>query len=515
MSLMGIDVGTTGCKVAVYTETGVSLAHSYREYGLLLSDEAIALDPDVVFDRVLACMREVAGQLKTSVICGISVSAMTDTITAVGHDGRALLPSMISFDRRGAVQARRMEAGLGGRQLFCRTGMPLHPSHSICKLLWMKEHCPHAFSQTWKFMCYEEYILWRLGAEPATSYSSASKTMLLDAEQMRWSIEMLDYCGIALHQLPDSVPSGSVVGKLSPEIAQETGFMAGVPLVTGGFDQACCALSCGITKAGDVLDTTGTNEILFFALPKEQRDGLLEHGMDYSPHVIPEQHCSYASVINAGGAFRWCRDALFPDLAAEDAQGAYNAMTARMRESPERVLFFPFLTGVGTPEMTPEASGLFCGLTLQADRYSLAQAILEGVTFELRYNLEIVREILNQPNPKLVAAGGATKSPYWLQLKSNVNNIPFLVPENLEQGTSGAAMLAGIGCGLFSEADEAVSAFHHRRTYREYLPEKQAVPRYQEAYQQYRIARASLMAERPLIFGGCSEEGERPRQGGI
>ncbi|NLF28963.1 MAG: hypothetical protein GX592_13790, partial [Clostridiales bacterium] len=343
------------------------------------------------------------------------------------------------------------------------------------------------------FLCYEDYILWRLGAEPVSSYSTASKTMYFDIHRLRWCDALLDACGLRAEQLPTPVPSGMRVGALSREISALTGIPAGVSLVSGGFDQACCALSCGVIHPGDVLDTTGTNEILFFALGSEQKRGLLDCGMNYSQHVVPDVFSSYAMIFNAGGAFRWCRDALFGDLASH--AHVYDEMTGGMSDAPERILFLPFLSGIGTPELDSNAKGAFLGLTLSASRFDLAQSILEGVTFEMRYNLELVRGLTDRPVDTLTAVGGATKSDYWLQLKSDVNNVPLAVPVGLEPGACGAAMLAGIGCGAFANAEQAVSACQRHRTHREFFPRPERVRLYEEAYRRYRRARENTLAE--------------------
>lgn len=493
MALLGIDIGTTGCKVVAYSPAGQPLGRAYREYPSIVSGDWIELDPELVYSHAVACIREIAGCVDLAQITALSVSSMTDTVTPIGKDGRALMCSFIPFDARGIEEARELESLYGLDALFARTGMALHSSHTICKILWIKRHRPDVLEKTWKFLCYEDYILWKLGAEPVSSYSTASKTMYFDIRSQKWCEDLLRVCGITPEQLPGPVPSGVPVGRISAEAAEKTGLPQDTVLVSGGFDQACCALSCGVIRHGDVLDTTGTNEIIFFALDDRQDRALLEYGMNFSPHVVQDMFSAYAVLFNAGGAFKWCRDALYGDGLPSPQGDAYAGITSTFRDDPGDIVFLPFLTGVGTPELDPQASGAFLGLTLGADRSRMAQAILEGVTCEMRYNLEIVRELTGTAIDTLTVVGGATKSDYWLQLKCDIAGVCILVPEGLEPGACGAAMLAGIGSGVYQNAREAAAVFCGARKNRVIEPRANKTGAYQDAYRRYCDMRACVV----------------------
>lgn len=500
MYLMGIDIGTTGCKVVLYDNAGNSCAQGYREYKCSVAPDRIELDPELVFNSVLDCMSGMKQQHMLQNVRAISVSSMTDTVTAIGSDGRALLPSIIPFDPRGIEEADELNARFGAEWIYDQTGMEAHSSHTVCKLMWLKKRHPELTERTWKFMCYEDYILYRLGAEPVSSYTTASKTAYFDIHRLCWHETMLEMCGIRADQLPRPVPSGVPVGTVSAAIADATGLPATAVLVSGGFDQACCGLSCGIIHPGDVLDTTGTNGILFFALEAQQSRELLACNMNYSQHVVPEVFSSYALIFNAGGAFRWCRDALFPDFVAQNRPNIYGDITGGMKSAPENLLFLPFLSGMGTPEMDSNGRGAFFGLSLSADRYGMAQAILEGITYEMRYNIDLVKPLVHRKADNLIAVGGAAKSDFWMQLKCDIYNAAISVPQDLEPGACGAAMLAGIGCGMYANAEEAVQAFSRNRAYRHYEPDANRVRLYEDAYQRYLSVRNAYIGKREVFF---------------
>jgi xylulokinase len=503
MILIGIDVGTTGCKVAAYHERGRELAKSYCEYALLVTAQAVELDPDRVFNSVLHCIKDVAKQIVTRKVRAISVSAMTDTVTPIGPDGSALTPSLVSFDPRGVEEAEILETQFGKEALFNLTGMPVHASHTLSKLFWISRNQPEITNNAWKFLCFEEYILWRLGAEPISSYSTASKTMAFSIKGKAWDEGLLSFCGLSAKQFPQTVASGKRIGTLSSNLASAFCFPDDVALVSGGFDQACCALAHGVIHPGEVLDTTGTNEIIFFTVDQVDSQAFLNNELTISEHVVPGVNSSYATVLNAGGAFRWCRDTFFRDFVAEGRISIYDEMTAGMKEEPGRMVFLPFLTGVGTPEFDASVYGSFLGIGLDATPFSFAQAILEGICFEMRNILDIVRKLMGQDNKRLMVTGGATKSPYWLQLKSNIINCPLLIAENMEAGACGAAMLAGIGCGAFANAQEAYAAFSSSLIHREIHPQPHVVPMYDAAYQRYCQLRTMAIQHRldPLVAG--------------
>lgn len=488
MVLIGLDIGTAGCKAVAYSQEGKALSSAYGEYGLLAKGRFVELDPEAMFSAVLSCLRSTAAHIGGHETAALAVSAMSDTFTPVGFGGKPLTNAIVSFDRRAMDEACELESLFGREEIYRMTGLPIHPMYPACKLLWMQHHHPEILDAAWKFLCCESYVLWRLGGRAAASYSMGSKSLLYDNEKKDWSDPLLKACGVKRSQLPELLESGTCAGTVSGEIAAETGLSRKTKLVCGGFDQACCALSCGVLDPGDLLDTTGTNEIIYFMAEHGQTQKLLESNMMFSPHVKPGSYASYAHILSAGGAFRWCRDILYGSRQG-GLQATYDAMASGCREQPCAVFFFPFLAGMGTPEMDPKVKGCYWGLDLSTDRQAMAQSVLEGVTFEFRSNIELIQQITHQSFSQIKSVGGASKSSYWMQLKANITGLTLNIPERLEPGACGAAILAGVGCGLFSDVCEGVSVFQKSIRYRPVSPERKAEKAYDRKYSQYRELR--------------------------
>ena len=256
--LLGIDIGTTGCKVCAYDASMCLLSSAYNEYPLIFASGFVELDSDLVFHRVCDCISRATSQLDRRGIAAISVSSMTDTFTPFGFDGRPLMNSIVSFDRRAFAEAAIIEKAFGKEELFNITGLPIHSMYPGCKILWINNNMPNIAQKTWKYLSYEDFILWKLGAPAVSSYSVIGKSLLFDIRGLQYHPDLVSACGTRPEQLPLPVYSGTDVGRISPEIARDFGFSPDVRLVSGGFDQACCALAFGIVKPGNILNTIGS-----------------------------------------------------------------------------------------------------------------------------------------------------------------------------------------------------------------------------------------------------------------
>ncbi len=393
MVLIGIDIGTTGCKVCTYDGNMCLLGSAYKEYPLIFSAGFVELSSDVVFECVSLCILSALSGMEKNEVVAISVSSMTDTFTPFGRDGRPLMNSIVSFDQRAVREAQFLEREFGREELFSITGLPMHSMYPGCKILWLNKNIPEVASKTWKYLSYEDFILWKLGAPAVSSYSMIGKSLMFDMRTLEYSDELLSACGAKKTQLPEPVPSGTLVGRVSAEAAQAFGLPVGVKLVSGGFDQACCALAFGVLEPGDMLNTIGTNEIIYFPIDKKNGYSLYDSNMNFSCHVTPGGYGSYAQIFNAGGAFKWCRDTLFAQE-KQQLPDVYSFITSHFKHEPEQLLFLPFLSGIGTPDMNSGINAAFYGIQLGTDRYALAQAIIEGINCESKYNFDTISKII-------------------------------------------------------------------------------------------------------------------------
>src|SRR5215211_3804663 len=258
MSLLGIDVGTTACKVVAFDLDGQPFASAAREYPLLTPAPGhFELDANIVWEAVRATVRVVNAALPDPVTA-LAVSSLGEAVTPLGKDGAILAGSPVVFDTRAVEQSTRLEAAIGRERLARITGQPPHPMFTIAKLMWWVEHEPDLVRRTWKFLCFGDLVSWRLGAEPAIDYSLAARTMAFDIETYRWSDDVLAAAGIAVDTLPSPVPAGTPIGQVDPALARDLGFSGSPLIVAGGHDQPCGALGIGATAPGEAMLAIGT-----------------------------------------------------------------------------------------------------------------------------------------------------------------------------------------------------------------------------------------------------------------
>jgi xylulokinase len=404
-----------------------------------------------------------------------------------------LANSLLAFDNRSLVEAELLEKQFGRDWIFRTTGMPCHPMYSASKILWWKNHQPQVFKNSAYFLCYEDLILYWLGAEPVTSYSSAARTMLFDIGAKAWSEPLLNACGLVQNQLGQPMPSGSPAGIMSASLADELGMRGRPLLVVGGHDQACGALGAGVVEPGYLLDSTGTFEILFLAFEQLKKyPEFLENNFSIYPHVCSNRFATFGMIPTAGAALRWFRDQFGQDdLAKARANNldVYDLITNQFSSEPSNLLLVPHFSGSGTPWMNPRAMGGMYGLSLDTTRYEFGQAILEGLTFEMRTNVDLLERLTGELG-EIHCIGGGSRSHYWLQLKADITGKQLFASPISDVAPLGAAMLAGLS-GAWSCQSDALNAFALKPQIFTPNPLRQAA--YAEKYDKYSRFRQQLL----------------------
>jgi len=271
MSLLGLDVGTTGCKAIVFQPSGKVLAQAYREYPLIHRQPGwIELDSDLVWRCTKEAISEaVASAPKKDPVKALAISCLGEAVTPIARDGKPLSLSTVGFDNRAQEQSRWWEDKMGKDAVFQITGMPLNLMYTINKIMWWRDNEPALFDKAWKFLCYGDLTVFRLCADPVIDHSMAARTMAFDIKAARWSSEMLSKVGLDEDRLPRAEPSGTIVGEVSDSVAAELGLPRKVKIVTGAHDQPAGALGAGITKPRIAMDATGTVECITPAFAQE------------------------------------------------------------------------------------------------------------------------------------------------------------------------------------------------------------------------------------------------------
>jgi len=269
MSLLGLDIGITGCKAVAFSLTGEMLAQAYREYPLYQPHPGwMELDPDEVWDAVRDVIRHVTQAIPGDPVRALSVSTHGESVVPLDAGGRHLCRFITALDTRAAEQTEWWGEQLGKDRLFQVTGMPLHPMYTVNKLMWLRQNQPDIFAGARRFLCMQDFVFYKLGLDPAMDYSLATRTMAFDVNHLGWSDEILSLADLAVEQLSRPLPSGSMLGQVKPSIADELGLAPGAVGVTGGHDQPSGALGCGAIGEGIAMDSTGTVECVAVASPK-------------------------------------------------------------------------------------------------------------------------------------------------------------------------------------------------------------------------------------------------------
>jgi xylulokinase len=486
MSLLGIDVGTTGCKAAALSVDGRPLASGYREYAAApRPDGRVELDARRVLDLVLEAIAEVAAQTSADPITALSISSMGEAMTPVAEDRQVLGPSILSSDTRGGDLLAPLVEKVGPDRFYAINPNIPGPNYSLPKLLWLRRHQAELYDRAWKFLLWGDLVTFVLGGDPLTSCSLANRTLLLDIRREDWSDELLAASAIDRARLPRVQPSGTVAGTVSAPMAGRLGLPRGTRIVVGGHDQCCNSLGAGIGEAGRAVCGIGTFECItptFDRIPRGPE--MRARGLNVEHHVLAGLYVSF--IYNqAGSLVRWFRDT----FAAADrkllgpAEDIYEALAREMPAEPTHLVTLPTFEMTGPPEFIADPSGVIAGLRTGTTRGEILKSIMEGETFYFVESLQALRT-MGIDTSEFIATGGGARSDRWLQIKADILGIPLVRPRITEASILGAAILAGCATGAFATPAEGIARFVHRE--KVFTPDPARHRAYQERYAKYR-----------------------------
>jgi xylulokinase len=489
-ALMGVDLGTSSTKSVLIDAAGRLLASAAREYPVDTPRPGWAeQDPEAWLAAATETMQEALARAHVAPeqVAGIGLSGQMHGTVCLGRKGHALRPAIIWADQRSGDQVARVYRELGAEQLGAWTGNPLATGFMLASWLWLRDEMPEVARATAHLLLPKDYLRYRLTGELGSEPSDGSSTLMFDTAGRDWSAALQEALGIDPALLPPVHESAEVAGGLRTEIAARTGLRVGMPVVFGGSDQALQALGHGVVEPGIVSSTIGTGGQLFAPARAPVYD--LELRLHLFCHAMPDRWHLMAAILAAGLSLRWLRDNVLDGW----SYAALADAAAKVPPGSERLFFLPYLAGERTPHMDPQATGAFIGLTLRHNREHMTRAVMEGVVFALRQGLELMAK-LGVPVERIVASGGATAHPLWLQLQADIFNRPIYRTETIEAAAVGAALLAGVGAGIYLDALEAC-----RRTVawrREVIePDPQNVVRYEEAFDTFCRLYPALAAE--------------------
>jgi xylulokinase len=485
MSLLGIDIGTSGCKAVIFSEDGRALASAYEEYDYRQPHPGWAeLDTLAVWAQIQRIIRAAVGGAIHDPIKALCISSLGEAVVPVTADRQILGPSLLNFDSRGAEYIPLLRERMSDTRLHALNGNTLGNPYTLPKLLWLRQNQPDLYRRADWFLHWSGFVSFMLGAEPVVDYSLANRTLLFDLAHHNWSDELLDWAQFDRAKLPPTIASGTVIGAVARTIADDLGLPAGIPIVSGGHDQCCNGVGCGVIQPGQAMYGMGTYICVMPVFgERPPSDAMKAQGFCTEHHAVSGRFVSF--LYNQGGALvKWFRDtfaAAERKQAAADGTDIYAALMAEMPAEPSRVMALPHFTATGPPEFIADSSGVMTGLHLDTSRGEILKGLLEATTFYLRACIEALPEGVAIADFR--AAGGGSKSPAWLQICADILGRPVMQPTVNEAGTLGAAILAGVGSGIFPTIQAGVDAMVQPA--RQFHPQPTFQSRYDDRFAQY------------------------------
>ena len=451
MHCLGIDVGTGGTRAVLIDGAGQIVASETIEHVPFASPQTgwAEQDPDDWWRAAVGAIRAVLSHdnITPDSISAVGLSGQMHGAVLLDADDKLLRPSIIWCDQRSEAQCQQLTEQIGASRLIELTCNPALTGFTLPKILWVKDHEPEHWRRLRSLLLPKDYVRLRLTGDKAIDVADASGTLLLDVSARQWSREMLDAAGINDNVLPRLFESPEITGSVSQSAAELTGLRVGTPVVAGAGDQAAGAVGMGIVKPGSVSATIGTSGVVFAATNNPALDP--KGRVHTFCHAIPNRWHVMGVTQGAGLSLRWFRD--------QFGLAPYDQLTAEAADVPagaDNLLWAPYLMGERTPHLDPNARAALVGLTASHTRAHVVRAILEGVAFSLRDSLEIFRD-MNVPVESIRLGGGGARSKLWRQIQADVYAHAVDIVQAEEGAAYGAALLAGVGGGLWKSVDDA------------------------------------------------------------
>ncbi len=449
MTLLGVDVGTTGCKAVVLGEAGLPLSSAYREYPLSVPRPGWAeLDPDGVWEAVCTTIREVTA-VAPEPPRALAVATLGEAVTPIDAAGEALAPTIVSFDARSRGCHERLVATVGSARITAICGLAPQPHYSVAKWCWIAEQMPEVYRRATTLACFGELVGVRLGLPPVIDHSMAARTLAFDVAAERWSPEILEAAGIDRDKLPEPAPAGTPIGAVAPERARDLGLADGAVLVAGALDQVCAAYAADIGAEPDGTAMLSLGTVAVLAGVVGAGSGAAD-AVPTVPYLAPGTRLAIAGSPAGGAVLRWYRDQFGAAEAATtgpDIEGAfYEQITSAVADVETDMIALPHFADSRTAFADSQATAALVGLTFATERRHVVRALLEGVALEAA----VMAERLAGTGGSVMswrATGGGSRSPVWMQIFADVLERPVESTASADASAVGAARIAGVATG--------------------------------------------------------------------
>jgi xylulokinase len=500
--LLGLDVGTTAIKALLFdVDAGCSVSIGQVPTTIQYPGAGRSqFDPEQLWSGVVAAIQQVLDGREAADVLAVAVASMGEVGVPLDAAGEPCYPAMTWFDRRSEEFLPWWEERIGVERTYQITGQILHHMYGALKMQWLRGNEPGVWARMRRWLSVEDFINWRLAGVAVTDFSVASRTLLFDQGSAGWSKELLAAAGIGRDLLPEAVAAGTQVGSVTKVAAAATGLPPGTAVVTGGHDHLVGALAAGAAQPGVVLDSAGTAEGILLTAPAfSPSPALFGAGFSTYRHVVSDQFVVVAGQQGAGGLLNWLLDRLYvPDAGGRPyARALADAAAAPLGAGG--LFCLPHLRGSRVPERDLRSRAAFVGLKDGHERGHIVRAALESLGYWLKESLDVLSAAAGLDIEHLVVIGGATQSPVWMQIKADCTGLRLSVPQLPEAVALGAALLAGVGAGVYANPAAAAAALS--RPVLSVVPNAEAIAKYARARAVYRQLYPALHGVNQSILG--------------
>lgn len=485
--LLGIDIGTSACKIAIFDEDGQVKASASQAYQVYYPSPGWAEQNPEEWWMAVGCAIKKAlekGKIDPADIAGIGIDGQSWSAIPIDREGEVLANTPIWMDTRAADICEKVGARIGEDRIFDVCGNPFKPSYTTPKILWYKEQLPEVYKHTYKVLQSNSYIGFKLTGQVSQELTQGYGHHCYNMRTGQWDLDMCRELGVDTGMLPDIYACHDVIGTVTEKAAKECGLVEGIPVVAGALDAACGTLGAGVIHSGETQEQGGQAGGMSICLDTYKSDKRLI----LSHHAVPGQWILQGGTVGGGGVMRWMEQE-FADY--ERQKGAelgkssldlFNELAEKIPAGSDGVVFLPYMSGERSPIWDPNAKGMFYGLDFSKTKGHFIRAAMEGVAFSLRHNIEVAEEAGAYAS-ELRSMGGSANSILWTQMKADVTGKKIVVPSSDTATTLGAVILAGVGVGMYADFEEAVKKTVVLK--REHIPNPEVKEAYDRNYKIY------------------------------
>lgn len=485
MALMGLDLGTTGVKSTITDDKGHILSAAYQEYQTTVQGEGkYELDPNTVWASTKYVIKE-ASKFVDEDILAVSVSSFGEAFVVVDKNGEPLMNTMLQTDARGKEELADLLTRISAEDIRAKTGLNPAVTFSVPKIMWIKKNRPDLYGNVSQILLYGAFILYKLGGVGAIDYTLADRSLAFNVTEKDWDEDILQAAGIDRKLLPNLYPLGTIVGNIKPELADVLGVNRSMKLVTGAHDQICVSIGSGTIEEG--VATNGMGSVDNISPVFTDLTHLQENAKNNYPSVpyMDGKYTTVSYIYDGGTSLKWFRDAFgYQEVAAAHLAGVsvYDIFDKYMAKKPTNLLVLPHFSGAAVPYFDEDARGMIVGISSATRKSDIYRALMEGVAFEQRMNIENMDKGGIHIN-KIRATGGGSRSDTWLQIKADIFNRDVERVHMKESGTLGVIIMAGVAVGLFDSFASAMKSLV--TTDKVFHPDPEAVDYYNKQYRKY------------------------------